>query len=741
MSNAPKFREEAIPLVSFDPTSNDFALNPEAVALISQIPAPISVVGVAGLYRTGKSYLLNRVLLDRSSGFGVGATTNACTKGIWMWAKPLKGHTPSGEISNVIVIDSEGLGAVDQDNNHDCRIFALVLLISSMFLYNSTGTIDENAINNLSLVVNITKHIHVKSGGEGEAAGEDYAKYFPSFLWILRDFALQLINKEGEDISSSEYLEKALAQQTGFTDEIENKNRIRRLIQQFFPDRDCCTLVRPVTNEEGLQNLADRPLEDLRPEFVEQVLLLRKTIFNQVKPKALNGNYLSGEMLAGIVDNYVHSINTGAVPNIESAWTYICQDHCQKTFEESLRHYEDRLSDRMLDNFPTSEEYLQSVHEELIEESLKRFRKGAMGEDAEKFGEELASKLKDRFLGLREENRREFERLLKDSMEEYFEEVDNRVKSGEVRTYSEFDKELKGLRSYFMDLEPQGPGKAAMVHQFLFHKSSDAAHFLIKNQRADLESKMGVLESSKKTLEDRLYQSEEQLNKEKNDLSMKILELESRKNDMGTKNEMLNARIQEMREERESLEDELCSRMEKQKEEARGLEGNLKKQLQELEEAKREVERGQIMENSKHDQEMALLQQKISYFESGSTTSEKREEALRRELSEARKQAQEEVADVKKSYQDKLEGVEKELFSTRETLNEVQNVSNSKFKIYTDSLLRKSNVKTKPTSLWSKISKTRIKHSRIFQRRRKPNLKTSKLKYSIQKEVLISLNL
>ncbi len=47
---------------------------------ISQIPQPIAIVGVAGMYRTGKSYLLNRMILNRSNGFGVGNTVNACTK-------------------------------------------------------------------------------------------------------------------------------------------------------------------------------------------------------------------------------------------------------------------------------------------------------------------------------------------------------------------------------------------------------------------------------------------------------------------------------------------------------------------------------------------------------------------------------------------------------------------------------------------------------------------------------------
>ena len=111
------------------------------------------------MYRTGKSYLLNRVLLNRPGGFGVGPSIHPCTKGIHIWGSPVSGFTESGEPVNVLVVDSEGLGGLDEDNNHDMRIFSLALLISSFFLYNSMGQIDEAAISSLSLVVNLTKHI------------------------------------------------------------------------------------------------------------------------------------------------------------------------------------------------------------------------------------------------------------------------------------------------------------------------------------------------------------------------------------------------------------------------------------------------------------------------------------------------------------------------------------------------------------------------------------------------------
>lgn len=79
--------------------------------MIKSLNGKISVISVAGLYRTGKSYLLNRMLLNRSDGFGVGSTIEACTKGIWIWGKPLI-QKIGDEVVNVLVVDSEGLGSL-----------------------------------------------------------------------------------------------------------------------------------------------------------------------------------------------------------------------------------------------------------------------------------------------------------------------------------------------------------------------------------------------------------------------------------------------------------------------------------------------------------------------------------------------------------------------------------------------------------------------------------------------------
>jgi hypothetical protein len=48
---------------------------------IFQVEAPVSIISVAGMYRTGKSFLLNHILIGENHGFEVGPTVEACTKG------------------------------------------------------------------------------------------------------------------------------------------------------------------------------------------------------------------------------------------------------------------------------------------------------------------------------------------------------------------------------------------------------------------------------------------------------------------------------------------------------------------------------------------------------------------------------------------------------------------------------------------------------------------------------------
>ena len=158
---------------------------------------------------------------------------------MWVWKKTIKGSTPNGKEINVLVIDSEGIGSFDEDRNHDSKIFTLAILLSSFFIYNGMESIDENALNSLSFIISLTKHIHIKSIGTAyDTDQEEYSQYFPNFMWVVRDFALQLVNCEGESMNPKDSLEKALINPKGFSEAAKQKNRICRLLKWFFEERD-----------------------------------------------------------------------------------------------------------------------------------------------------------------------------------------------------------------------------------------------------------------------------------------------------------------------------------------------------------------------------------------------------------------------------------------------------------------------------------------------------------------------
>ena len=284
---------KALPLVVFQ--DNKFIIPDEARNLLSQSQYKnIGIISLVGKYRTGKSFLLNRVILNQNqkSGFGVGPTFKPCTKGIWIWSEPIivsNVHCPSP--FPCFLIDTEGLGAYDEEINHDSKIFLIAVLISSLFIYNSFGAIDEMAINSLSFVLNLSKTIKIKNkpnsnskklSEENEA---DLAQYFPTLLWLLRDFSLKLEDKDGNVITEKQYLENALEEKSGALESIEEKNRVRSLIKTYFTEKDCFVMVRPVEKEEDLQNLQNLPNDKLRKEFLEQSKIFRNKIMKKTKPK------------------------------------------------------------------------------------------------------------------------------------------------------------------------------------------------------------------------------------------------------------------------------------------------------------------------------------------------------------------------------------------------------------------------------------------------------------------------
>ena len=283
----------------------------------------------------------------------MGPTVRPCTKGLWIWSAPIRRVDPvTGKAFHVVLLDTEGIDAYDQTGQYSTQIFSMAVLLSSLFCYNQMGGIDEAALDRLSLVTEMTKHIRVRSETGAAAPGRggvrELGAFSPSFVWLLRDFYLDLNDPDsGGRISAADYLESALRNvptvDGGSTGAVA-KNAIRESIRGLFPERECFPLVRPVNDEKQLRNLDAVPRSQLRPEFIAGLDSLVELLFDRCRAKRVGSDVLNGPALAAMATQYVAAINAGAVPAIATAWQSVAESECGKAVEEGEAAYVDAFS-------------------------------------------------------------------------------------------------------------------------------------------------------------------------------------------------------------------------------------------------------------------------------------------------------------------------------------------------------------------------------------------------------------
>jgi len=95
-----------------DNEEQGFKISEDAIKFLNGIDATIElgICCVVGKYRTGKSYIINKGIIENSNVFTVGNTINSCTKGLWLYDRILEADNGT----KYLVIDTEGLGSCEE---------------------------------------------------------------------------------------------------------------------------------------------------------------------------------------------------------------------------------------------------------------------------------------------------------------------------------------------------------------------------------------------------------------------------------------------------------------------------------------------------------------------------------------------------------------------------------------------------------------------------------------------------
>ncbi|XP_059361688.1 guanylate-binding protein 1-like [Carassius carassius] len=528
-----------------------------ALEILEKIHKPVVVVAVVGLYRTGKSYLMNR-LAGKQTGFALGSTIESKTKGIWMWCVP---HPTKAGIT-LVLLDTEGLEDVDKgDPKHDTNIFSLAVLLSSTLVYNSRGTIDNKAVMELQYVTVLSECIKVKSSDEDAEDSSEFVKFFPSFIWAVRDFTLELkIN--GKDVTEDEYLEFALKLKHG--------------------------------NLKILQNI----------------------IFNNSSTTITNIKTTS--ILGHLAKTYVDTISSGAVPCLENAVIAMVIIENEAAVKEGLQVYQSGM-EKLKDSFPLEQKDVSSEHQHLSSMATQVFMKRSFKDTDGKYLKSLEENIIKLFDGYLCQNEKSSKKRCEEILSSLSAPVMEKLEQGfyaKPGGYDLFCTDLENIVKKYNSQAKKEVKAEEVLEEFLKQKSVDSKAILQADKKlTEKEKKIKEEKEKAAFLGQKIKAGEEKQRQLKEKMEAERQSNEERMRQMKDKMD------EELRLQKEEAERAMNSKLREQADlQEKGFKEKADRMSQEIEEFRRKSTEAEsnkarefaaILENSdrRHEEFMAMMMQ------------------------------------------------------------------------------------------------------------------------------------
>ncbi|XP_062312414.1 guanylate-binding protein 1-like isoform X1 [Osmerus eperlanus] len=467
---------------------------PDAIDHLMKIRQRVVVVAVVGLYRTGKSYLMNK-LAGRKDGFALGDTIQSKTKGIWMWCVP---HPKQADLT-LVLLDTEGLGDVEKgDSKNDAWIFSLAILLSSTLVYNSRGTIDNQAVENLQYVTELTERIKVKSSSnasssEDEEEGVDaqFVQFFPNFVWAVRDFTLQL-RIDNRDVTADQYLEHSLELKKGTDRRVMNFNLPRACIRNYFPTRKCFVFQTPAS-PENMVRLESMDERELCQGFRETTDTFCNYIFQMSRVKTVKGGQgVTGRMLGHLVKMYVETIARGEVPCLENVVLAMAQIENQAAVEEGLKLYQSCM-EPLKTRFPVDMDQMSDQHQRADQQATQEFMNRSFKDGNGEFLTMLANGIAKNYAELLIQNDDASEKKCQGLLRDLSTPVSQKIQEGFFATpggYELYCDLHDKLVAQYRSTPNKGIRAEEVLERFLKEKSVESNSILQADQKLTDSEKM-----------------------------------------------------------------------------------------------------------------------------------------------------------------------------------------------------------------------------------------------------------
>ncbi|XP_078507500.1 guanylate-binding protein 1-like isoform X2 [Lissotriton helveticus] len=510
----------------------------DALEILKSIDQPLVVVAIGGMYRTGKSYLMN-MLSKKKKGFSIGSSVQSHTKGIWMLCIPhprKPGHT-------LVLLDTEGVGDLEKvDSKNDLWIVTLAVLLSSVFVYNSMSTINQKDMDQLYLVTELADCIRVRSKQKND---EDNNQR-PSLVWVVRDFSLQLKTDEG-DLTEKEYLEHMLKLKKGHSKTVMNYNLPREYLKDFFPARNCFVFASPAPWKD-ISDLKSLPENALEPRFVRQTRKFCDYILHTAEVKHLAGQReLNGRMFGFLVQNYTEIILSGGVPSLENMVLSLATSETEAAVKDAMEHYKTQMQKLVI--FPAETHQLSDLHEKYEQEALQIFSKRSFKDKGGLYQKDLKNQLVEQYVALVAKNENSSLVRCRSLLKDLSTKLEKNVSSGDYTKaggHTAYICDRDEVVKQFQESPNKGVKAQEVVEEYLASKKGEADSILntdrnltaTEKRLAEEKAKAALSEQEKKAAEEKVLQAEQLLRDQERSHQENLLRLEAKRREEAERERM-----------------------------------------------------------------------------------------------------------------------------------------------------------------------------------------------------------
>ena len=355
----------------------------------SFVPAAHSLTGASPLFNS--KYIF---LFAYGNGSGIWISTSAIVQ-------------PGGS-GYTFLLDCEGTGdPLEGSETSNARIALTCILLSSVFLYNNTGRPDRSSLQFLDYLHTVRRRLPLQpTPPTGQSSlsltltQSSNRRNFPAFLWVFRDFFLQLPKRRdtGRPYTLDEYMTERILVPSNRGRQDEQDDAVVDALLNDFRSFDVLSIGYPKKKQyngadvpfdaDELSTLDSVPWADFDDEFRDQVERTIAVALAKTAPFRLggggdggidgdpsgNGNGAAadlgpvahGPLYAAWCHRVVELVNSeDVIPDLPDLQQRLMQSIADDRVAAAIRSYSDRMS-RWLDECPVYDDDVEGGRDGMV---------------------------------------------------------------------------------------------------------------------------------------------------------------------------------------------------------------------------------------------------------------------------------------------------------------------------------------------------------------------------------------